>query len=508
MRIKKIWTALAALGLGTVMFSPALTAGECIEVVNHEFFGEKQTMDPHLVGGTDDSAHLEAIYEGLVTLDNNYGAVPALATSWESNSDGSEWTFHLRKGVKWHDGKDFTAEDVVYSFQRLVDPTLGSGAIGTLAPFYDPDGVVAVDQHTVLFKLKSPVVTFPVAHRTKFSSIVQKGSTSEQLKLNGVGTGAFVQEVFTPGGSERIMRRNANYWEDGLPKSDCIRITSITEPVARMTSILNGESDLHLAVDAATIAVLQGNPAASLIKTPGAMPQGISMYIDTPPFDNPKVRMALKLLVDRERMLNVIALGLGEVGNDAPVVPSSPWAFSSQAREFDLEKAKKLLAEAGYDSNNPLKLDLYTAEAYPGMVNFAQLYAQMAAEAGIKMNVIRTPDETFWTDTWMNYPLITTSWGARPPVEALAVAYRKASPWNETHWFRDDFDELLDKANAAIDVEDQKKYLQQAQKMLHDEGGIVIAYFSSVVSALRTGCEGYQPNVQVSLVDYRNVTCK
>lgn len=253
-----------------------------------------------------------------------------------------------------------------------------------LAGFIDPKGIEAIDDHTVRFKLLRPVVNFPVAERTKFSLIVPEGTTSADLKLRGVGTGPFMQEVFTPGGPERILRRNPNYWVPGLPKAECLRITSITEPVARLTSLVAGETDLLLSVDPATLSSLKGNPAADLVMTEGAMPQTISVWVDTPPFNDPKVRMAMKLVVDRQKMVDLVALGYAEVGNDAPVPPSSSVAFTDKTRQRDVEKAKQLLSEAGYP--NGLDIDIYTAEVYPGMLNFGQVYAQMAAEAGIKVN--------------------------------------------------------------------------------------------------------------------------
>ena len=416
----------------------ASAAEKCINVAGYEAFGEKETMDPAKIGGTDDSYHIEAVYEGLVSLNNDYQAEPLLAESWESNEDGSVWTFHLRKGVKFHDGSDFDANDVIYSFKRLLDPAISPGAAGVLSAFMTPDGMEAVDAHTVRFNLTKPDVGFPIDERTKFSLIVPEGAKSEDLRLHGVGTGPFMQEVFTPGGPERILRRNPDYWRPGLPKADCLRITSITEPVARMTSLLSGESDLLLSVDAGTLGTLKDNPDAVLVKTQGAMPQTISVWVDTPPFDNPKVRMAMKLVVDRQKMADVVALGYADPGNDAPVPPTSPVAFTHEIRQRDVAKAKELLAEAGYPDG--LDIDVYTAEVYPGMLNFGQVYAQMAADAGIRVNLIRVPDDTFWTDTWLKQPAITSSWGARPPVEALSIAYRKGADWNETHWASDEYD--------------------------------------------------------------------
>jgi peptide/nickel transport system substrate-binding protein len=442
----------------------------------------------------------------LLDLDNSWEPVPRLAESWEGNADSTEWTFHLRKGVKFHDGSDFDSGDVVYTYRRLLDPQLGSAARAVLSPFLEPDGIQAVDAHTVRFKLTKPVSVFPVLQREKVTQIVAEGMTSEQLRLTANGTGPFMLEQFTPGGPVRTLRRNPNYWQAGLPKSECIRITVTLEAVPRMAAILSGEADLLLNVDAASLTALKDNPAVQLVSTPGATGINLAMWVDTPPFDDVRVREALKLVIDRQAMLDTVLLGFGELGNDVPVPPSSPLAYSKEIPKHDIARAKQLLAEAGHPDG--LTVDLYTGEFYPGSLLFAQTYAQMAAEAGIKVNLIVTPAESFWDDIWLKKPFIGSAWGARNPALALAVPYRKGAAWNETHWARDDYDGLLDKANATSDPAARAKILGDAQRILATEGGVAMPIFASVVSALRAGCTGYQPHIQVNFIDYRNLECK
>ncbi len=232
----------------------------------------------------------------------------------------------------------------------------------------------------------------------------------------------------------------------------------------------------------------------------------ISMWVDTPPFDNPKVREALKLVVDRQAMIDTVLLGFGEAGADNPVPLPSPASYVSEAPKQDIERAKKLLAEAGHPHG--LKDDLYTAEGVPGMVRMAQVYAEMAKPAGFDINVIVTPADSYWDDTWLKQPFLTSAWSMRPPGEGLAVAYTQNAKWKETHWERPDYDALLLKANTTVDAAERNKLFQETGKMLATEGGLVLPMFVHQVLALRTGCEGYTPRAQNFNLNFEDLTCK
>jgi peptide/nickel transport system substrate-binding protein len=171
-----------------------------------------------------------------------------------------------------------------------------------------------------------------------------------------------------------------------------------------------------------------------------------------------------------------------------------------------VEKAKQLLAEAGHGDG--LSFDLYTAEGVPGMVKAAQVYAQMAQAAGINANVIVTPADSFWDDTWLKQSLVTSAWSRRPPATGLAVAYTQNAKWKETHWERPDYDALLTQANQTIDEGERNALYQQAQQLLAEEGGVIIPMFVHQVLALRNGCSGYQPHVQNFNLNFESLTCE
>lgn len=498
--------AIAALGLaGSAQTAFAAAGDECVKILGYEWSGEKQSMDPADMHSGDDAYHTFAVYNRLVDLDDNFNVLPELATQWSVSPDGLTWTFKLRSGVKFHSGKDFSSADVVWSFKRLLDPKTGSGAQAVLE-FLDPAGITAPDASTVVFTTKQPVVQLPVLITNKFTNIVPNGATGETLRLHEDGTGPFMQEQFTPNAPVRILRKNPNYWDPGKPKADCLRITVAQEAVAAVSAIKSGQVDLMLNVDPSVISSLKDDPSVQLLQTAASNSMTISAWVDTPPFNNIKVREAMKLVVDRQAMVDTVLLGFGEPGADNPVPVGSPASYTKEAPRQDIEKAKKLLAEAGYKDG--LKFDLYTAEGVPGMVLMAQVYAEMAKPAGFDINVIVTPAESFWDDVWLKKSITTSAWSMRPPGEGLATAYTQNAKWKETHWERPDYDALLLKANTTVDEAERNKLFQQTGELLAKEGGLVLPMFVHQVLALRKGCEGYTPRAQNFNLNFEDLSCK
>ena len=508
MSMFKLLSGAAVAALSFMLVAPAANAAagdECVKILGYEWSGEKQSMDPADMNSGDDAYHTFAVYNRLVDIDDNFKVLPELATEWSVSADGLTWTFKLRSGVKFHSGKGFSSADVVYSFKRLLDEKAGSGARAVLE-FLDADGIKAPDPMTVTFTTKKPVVQLPVLITNKFTNIVPDGAKKEDLRLKEDGTGPFMQEQFTPNAPVRILKKNPNYWDAGKPKADCIRITVAQEAVAAVAAIKSGQVDLMLNVDPSVIGSLKDDPNVSLLQTAASNSMTISMWIDTKPFDNAKVREALKLVVDRQAMVDTVLLGFGEAGADNPVPIGNPASYVKAAPKQDIEKAKALLAEAGYKDG--LKFDLYTAEGVPGMVRMAQVYAEMAKAAGIEINVVVTPAESYWDDVWLKKPIVTSAWSMRPPGEGLAVAYTQSAKWKETHWERPDYDALLLKANTTVDEAERNKTFQQTGELLAKEGGLILPMFVHQVLAVRKGCSGYEPRAQNFNLNFETFSCK
>jgi peptide/nickel transport system substrate-binding protein len=497
--------AVAVLAVaGDAARATAAPDDNCVKILGYESSGEKQSMDPANLYSSDDAYHIFAIYNRLVDLDEDLRPVPALAESWESSADGRTWTFHLREGVTFHDGSAFDAADVVFTFKRLFDPKLPTGAKQALA-FLEPEGIGAVDAMTVTFTAKAPTAELPTLLANRYTNIVAEGAKTEELRLHGNGTGPFVQEEFAPGGPMRLLKRNAHYWKPDRPKAECLRITVAPEPVAAVSSLRSGDADLVLNVDPSVVYALKDDAKIQLFETPASNSMTLSMWTDTPPFDDSRVRQAMKLVVDRKAMVDAVLLGYGEPAADNPVPVGSPASFVKEAPAADIARAKQLLAEAGHPSG--LRLDIFTADGVPGMVRMAEVYARMAAEAGIQVTVNVTPADSYWDDVWMKKPLVTSSWSMRPPVEALSYPFRSASDVNETHWKHEEYDQLLATANASVDADERLKIYQAAGKLLAEDGGVIIPMFVHQVLALRKGCSGYKARAQNFVFDFEQLTC-
>jgi len=501
---------LAAVTLATffglhVLNAAAASDNKCVRVVSEQSSGEKASMDPAIQPTNDDAYHLFAVYNRFLDTDDNFNVVPALAQSWQSSADGKTWTFKLQPGVKFHDGKDFGAKDVVYTFRRLIDPATASPA-AALLPFLKPDGINVVDPLTVQFTTDSPIAELPLLLTLKFNLIIEDGVTTQQLKTHEYGTGAYIQEKFSVGETQRILRKNPNYWKTGLPKADCIQIDVISEGLAALAAIKSDQEDMLFNVAPSAVPTLKSDSSIKLLTTGAGTSWAFAMEIDKPPFDKLQVRQAMKAAVDRQLMVDTVLLGLGEVGNDNPVPPSWDSAFTHDVPKPDIDKAKKLLAEAGYP--NGIDVDLYTSEGAPGMLNVATSFQQMEALAGIRIRLVNTPADSYWDDIWLKKPFFSTQWAIRPPAEGLAVAYTKSAAWNETHWHRDDYDSILAQAKTEFDPAKRADLYKQAQKMLTDEGGTITPVFTHQVVALRSECSGYQPHAQSFRINYETITCK
>lgn len=485
--------------------TPPQTAS-CLKVGLSMSSGEANSLDTLNIPASEQAVLLNMVYQQLLELDSDFVVHPQLAESWESNKDATEWTFHLRKGVKFQDGRDFTAKDVVFTYKRLIDPAQGSEAAATLA-FLKPEGITAVDDYTVKFATDNPVPELPVLITTKNTWIVPDGSTSDQLKLHGVGTGPFIPVDFQPVQQPHKFIRNPNYWEAGLPKSDCVEFYVLQEPTTRIAALQSGQVDIVEQIDFSTVPVLEKDSNVKLLETKASQSLTLSMFIDTPPYNDIRVRQAFKKLIDRQAMLDTALLGHGDIGDDNPVPPASPYAWRSEVPPRDLEGAKKLLADAGYGPGKPLKVDFYTADAFPGMLSIAQLFKEQAAEAGVEVNVITGPATEYWDNVWMKMPFAASSWLMRHPGEGLAIAYRSNSQYNETHWFRKDYDALLDKANTTADPQARTELYKEAEKMITEEGGVIIPVFMHMIAAINQNCHGYERHVRVDRFDLRNAYC-
>jgi peptide/nickel transport system substrate-binding protein len=490
--------------VSALALSGAASADTCVKLVGYEWSAHN-TLDPAHINNIADSMHVYAAYEPLIWIDSSFNLAPDLAESWSSNPDGTQWTFKLRQGVKFHDGSDFTADDVVFTYRRLIDPKTGSPAAAELS-FLKPDGIQAIDAHTVRFTSQRPVVEMPLLLSTKFALILSSKAQPESIATHENGTGPFIVESFLPEAPRTTLKRNPNYWRQGYPKASCIEISSITDPVSRAAALRSGQADILVTADPSTLDSLR-SANVSLAEAKGGTFFIMAMETDVPPFNDVRVRQAMKKVIDREAMVKLALLGYGDAGNDNPIPPTAPDAYTREVPKQDIEGAKALLAAAGFP--NGLKVDLYNCagECYPGTNVMVQAYKEMASAAGIEVNIVAYPSDTYWNDIWLKKPFFVSYWSRRPDVSAFPVGYRTDAKYNETHWMRKDFDALLNKAESTTDPAARTALYQQAQKTLTEEGGAIIPLFTTIVAAMRQGCSGFVPHVDNNRISFAEIHC-
>ncbi len=231
---------------------------------------------------------------------------------------------------------------------------------------------------------------------TKHGMVVKNGASENDIRFHPNGTGPFTLKELKLGLLKTTFTRNADYWRKGLPKSECLTVTAITEPISRVAALQSGEADIVLVVDPATIATLKADPNITLTKAPGGTAVTMGMFIDTQPFDNPKVRQAMKLVIDRQAMVDTALLGFGVPGNDNPILPSSPDAYRTDTIPRDVAKAKQRNSSRRSGAPDGISVDLHAADLMPGTMAMVQAYQQMASEAGIKVNIINESPGEYW----------------------------------------------------------------------------------------------------------------
>ena len=416
-------------------------------------------------------------YNKLTVVGPDIKLQPELAESWEASIDAATWTFKLRKGVEFHNGKTMEASDVIASVQHHLGKDSKSAAKGILKAITD---IKADGKNTVVFTLREGNADFPYLMSDYHVAILP--AKDGKVDTSGIGTGGYVLEKFEPGVRSRL-KRNPNYWKEGHAWFDSADVTVITDIAARTNALTTGEIDAMDRVDLKTINLLKRNKNIRIEETSGNAHYTFAMLTDLKPYDNNHVRLALKYALNRKAMLKTILRGHGYLGNDHPIGRADQYlATDIPQRHYDPDKAKFHLKKAGLSS---LKVDLSAADAaFAGAVDAAVLYKEHAAKAGIDINVVREPNDGYWSNVWMKKPWCAVYWGGRPTEDWMfSTAYAEGAPWNDSHWKNAQFNKLLKLARAELDSGKRRELYREMQLITRDEGGVVIPVFNNYVFA-------------------------
>ncbi len=459
--------------------------------------GSPRLLDPPITGSIEEWIVTSWLYNNLTAVDDKFAVHPDLAESWKAEEGGKVWVFALRKGVKFHSGKEMTSEDVVSSISRVMDPATKSRGRGGLGPI---EVIDAIDTYTVKFTLGQPIADFPSNLALPYARIVSKG-TSVNLNIQEDGTGPFVLKEFVVG-EKVVVARNPNYFKSGQPYVDDVQMTVYPDSTAEVNALKDGKTDILLQLRPDQVGLVQGARGLTVSEVPTGTFVPVVMRADQAPFDNVLVRKALKLTLDREAIIKTALNGHGVVGNDQPLPPNNPFYNPNiKAPKRDVGAAKKLLADAGYP--NGLKLTLYTTDARVGMLPLALMTRDMAREAGFDIAIQNVPWDVFLNTVWEKRPFYINNWFARPTTDTSILPFftsrNNGGSLNDYFYSNAEVDSLLGSAQKELDQEKRKSQLYKAQELIAQDGPAIISFFRNNITAYSNRVQNYAADPGVNL---------
>jgi len=461
----------------------------------------KPGLDPARTSTGDGYMLTAMIFSNLTRVSHELKPEPQLATSWSANADSSVWTFNLRKDAKFSNGRAVTATDVKFSFDRILDPKTASKGRKAMGPINE---IIVKDDHTLVIKLKGPYADLPLQLGNTFARVIAKENLGE-ISHKPIGSGPFLLKEYTPG-NKAILVKNPNYFEKGLPYLDEVHQIYIKEYAAQVSALKTGEIDIMYFAPVEIIDQLKKDPNIEVRIATAPSFQPIVMFVAKKPFDNVKVRQALRFALDREAMLEAATGGLGSLGNDTPVGPANPYYNKAlPQRKRDVPKAKKLLAEAGHP--NGVEVTVFTSTGRPGLEPAAIVAQQNLLEAGFKAKIESVEIARLYKDilrTPTDNRVSQNNWFGRPTIdETLSPFFTTKANWNFTGYSNPEVDELLGKAKSITGFAERKKLYDRVQEILYNEGPTAVPYFKNYVSAVRKEVKNYKL-IPVQYVDLRD----
>jgi peptide/nickel transport system substrate-binding protein len=457
--------------------------------------GTAETINPIIAVTPIDEGRVQSIFDPLVLLNADLSRSPGLALEFNPNKDATVYEIKLRPGVTFHNGKSFGADDVIYSIRLMAKKT--SNAL----PFVSEINLAelkALNKLTVRVPLKFPDADLAANFVYYNTWIVQNG---EKNFAHPVGTGPFKFQSFTPG-QQSVFTRNHDYWVSGKPYVDTLKIVSISDPSARLNALLSGQVD---AMAQMAYADAKAHKATGDIHVLVAhSPQVLMFYMDTtrPPFNDNRVRMAMKLIANRPALISDAISGFGTVGNDI-VGKGLPFYDSSlPQRVQDISHAKSLLKAAGHAG---LNVSMAISDAIPGFIESATLFSQQAKAAGVTINLQQRPADSYFNPSlqYLKELFAETQW----PPPSLKFFYLQAlasnAPFNETHWHDPKFNTLLFKAIGETNHSKAQGYWNQVQQIQYQQGGYINWTNADFVDGLSNKVQGLQPSSAGILGNHR-----
>ncbi len=456
--------------------------------------GSTDFIDGQHIVAKSDIARLMTGWDGLAYFDENYKIKLSLAEELRAEK-ANQYLIRVRDGVEFHNGKTLTIDDVIYSIRRTKNPKLklfGNAGFGAI----DLKRIRKLDRRTCRLFLSRPDVTLMEAFAQYFQGVVPVGYQPNAVgkgPLRFIGTGPYKVQSFTPG-RESVHVKNANYWRSGQPYFDQVRIINFPDDAAKVNALLSGQIDAMTDVPFAQVPVVRRRNNLRVYTAQTGAWTPLCMRIDVAPYNDVRVRRALRLLINRPQVVRQGLSGFGRVGNDvySPFDPAYAGDDFPQ-RRYDPDQARSLLRRAGQDG---LSIELITSPADTGMVEGATIFAQNARAGGVNVTVRNVDGGTMYGDQYLQWPFSADYWGTRNYLQQVAAGVLKTAPFNETHWDKHSgyrrFESLYRQALATVNPSKRADIMREMQRMEYLDGGLIIWGFKNLTDAYSTKVGGFK----------------
>ena len=419
-------------------------------------------------------------FRSYMTMINPDGSLGGdVATEWTAGDGAKEWTFKLNDKATFHKAGKLKASDVIASMNHHRGEASTSVAKSLLSDVLD---IVDNGDHSITFKLAAANADLPWL-MTDYHLAIVPGNDDGSANWQSIdGCGPYRLEEHEMGVNYRLVRHED--WHGKGAYFDELEIVVLNDPNARQAALITGDVDAVSLLENKTLSLMERNQDVSVKNVPSASAITLPMHCDTAPFDNVDVRMALKLALNRDEMLDKIMFGAATIGNDFHHSPAMPYWPDLEQRQYDPDQAKSLLKKAGMEN---LEVNLSIADSVTsGAVDMCVLYAEHAKAAGIKINVVREPNDGYYSDVWLKKPWCGVSWGARPTPDVMySLTYKDDAAWNESRWQNERFNVLLRQGKAETDDTLRSEIYREMGQISRDDGGTVIPFFPNWVYATR-----------------------
>ncbi len=469
-----------------------------------------EIKDPHAVDFNEKSNVIRQVCEYLTYTNRDNITEPLLLEKWEASEDLKTWTLFLRKDVKWHSGRQFNADDVVWNLKRVSDPATGSSVLGLFTGYlveqyetgekdeqgnpkkssrlWSENAIEKVDDYTVRLNAFAPQIAVP-EHLFHYPMLIIDPAENGAFGPGSNGTGPFEMTEYTVGKGAKFKAR-ADYWGDG-PYLDTFEYVDLGDnPGAPIAAVASKQVDSLLQVDAVQLNAMKAFPHVKVYSVETTQTAVMRMHPDVEQFKDKRVRKAMRLAIDRDKVIQTALLGAGVPGEDHHVAPSHPEYAELPKYGRDIEKAKALLAEAGYPDG--FEVDMVTRPDPNWEFNTSQVMVEQLKDIGIRINIKALPSAQFW-EVWLTSPFAITGWGHRPlGIMTLSLAYRSNSAWNESRFSNAEFDELLTQAEGILDPKERSKVMVRIEEIMQEEGPIVQPFWRSFLTVMDQKVLGFE----------------